>query len=143
MPKPRRPKPYQIELRPGLRHACAQADWARLVEAGLAVPILNGAGVPSRRLAHLALPPGLVAVALRGRLWILDTRGDRRPLPTNAARVDRQWVFSNDGASTLPAGLVREVRSHFGPDRWPEADAALREMTLARRQALILDQYQD
>lgn len=139
MAKTRRLKPYQIEIQ-GKLHTCSRAEWADLIERGLAAPIVNGEGVPSQRLARLHLRRGLAAFTVQGRLQVVDL-SDRAHWSTHAQVLDRQWIYSGNGASPLPPRLVREVRTRFGPDRWREADAALRELLRDRRQVLVREQF--
>lgn len=139
MAKTRRLKPYQIEVG-GKFHTCSRAEWMDLIERGLAAPTLNGEGVPSQRLARLQLRRGLAAFTVQGRLQIVDL-SDRAHWPTHAQMLDRQWIYSGNGASPLPPRLVREIRARYGPERWQEADAALRDLLRDRRQVLIREQF--
>jgi len=140
MAKTRRLKPYQIEVERGKLHACSRAEWADLVERGLAVPVLNGAGVPSQRIARLRLQRGLAAFRVRGRIQIVDLR-DRTYWATHAQMLDRQWIYSGNGSLPLPPRVVREVLARYGPERWSEAEEALREMAREGRQLLIREQF--
>lgn len=139
MSKTRRIKPYQLRLHNGTLCACPRAEWERIVARGFASPETNGAGQPSRRIA--AVRRGVVVSEVGGRLHVIEpARPDSVQVGTNAAMVDRQWVFSNAGRSPIPRRIELEIRRGFD-GRLDAAEEYLREKRRQWRSVLVAEQF--
>lgn len=139
MAKIRRSKPFQLRLHNHTLCACPRAEWERLVARGLAAPEINGAGQVSQRIA--AVRRGVVVSEVGGRLHVIEpARPDAVRLGTNAAMVDRQWVFSAAGRSPIPQRIEAEIRRGFD-GRLDAAEEFLREKRRQWRSVLIAEQF--
>lgn len=136
----KRGKPYRVRLHNRTLHTCSRDEWLRLVARGDAVPEPTATGAPSQRIA--ALRPGLVVSLASGRLQVVaPTAAGGAHIGTNAAMVDRQWVYADGGRSPIPPRIESEIRREFGPERAGEAEAYLREKRRVWRSVLIGEQF--
>lgn len=139
-PMKKRGKPYRVRLYNGTLHTTSRDEWFHLLARNFAQPIATPTGEQSRRIA--ALRPGLLVSLASGRLAVIEpSAGHAAHVGTNAAVVDRQWVYAGGGRSPIPPRIEAEIRAEFGAERWREAEEFLRQKRREWRRVLIGEQF--
>lgn len=135
----KRGKPYRVRLYNGTLHTTSHDEWFHLLARGFAQPITTPTGELSRRIA--ALRPGLLVSLTSGRLVVVKpSTGRAAHVGTNAAVIDRQWVYADGGKSPIPPRIEAEIRAEFGTDKWRDAEEFLRQKRREWRRVLIGEQ---